>query len=104
MIDTPVRAQADGISRGPAGLDRDERVAALAHKIRSPLAAIWNAVHLLSYAQDEITVERARQMVIRQLEHLSQILDDSEVQRVNDGTEQVSAEAVSQPRTDAPVG
>ena len=100
MIVTPDLAQADGIPRGPARLDQDERVAALVHDVRSPLAAIWNAVHLLSFARDEATVERVRQMVIRQLEHLSHVLNDVEARRMNgDGLEQDSEVAVVLPRT-----
>ena len=89
MIVTPELAKAVGIPHG-----RDEHLAALVHGIRSPLAAIWNAVHLLTYARDEATVEKVRQMVARQLEHLSHVLDNAEAQRLNgEGPEQGSAAA-----------
>lgn len=88
-ITTPNPARSDGAPRKQVRPGPDDPVAALVHEVRSPLAAIWNAVHLLSLARDEATVEKVRQMITRQLEHLTQILDDGEVRRANGGPEQV---------------
>ena len=98
----PRPAQADGRRREQDRLGPGDAVAALVHEVRSPLAAIWNAVHLLSLARDEATVEKVRQMITRQLEHLSQILDDCDARRVNGGPEQVLADGDGRPRADAP--
>jgi nitrogen-specific signal transduction histidine kinase len=100
MIDTPGRAQADGVPREQCRLGPDDAVVALVHEVRSPLAAIWNAVHLLSLARDEATVEKVRQMITRQLEHLSQILDDCDARRAKGGPEQVLAVGDGRPRAD----
>lgn len=85
MIDTPTRTQTNGTPRRQDVLGPDERVAALVHQARSPLAAIWNAVHLLSLARDETTVDKARQLITRQLERLVQILDDRDAGRSSGG-------------------
>ena len=79
MIDTPDRTRANGTHHETVRPNRDELVALLAQEVRSPLTAIWNAVHMLSYARDDATVERVRQLVTRQVKHLSHVVDELEV-------------------------
>jgi signal transduction histidine kinase len=54
---------------------KDEFLAMLAHELRNPLAPIRNAVEILR-AEDPALRERARQMIGRQVDHLSRLVDD----------------------------
>jgi hypothetical protein len=80
MMHPPGPEQADGIPRG-----RDEALVVFIHEFRSSLAAIWNAVHLLTYARDEATIGQVRQMVTRQVERLTQMVDGIEAGRLSGG-------------------
>jgi signal transduction histidine kinase len=55
---------------------KDEFLAMLAHELRNPLAPIRNAVEILRVADDRAVRERAREMVGRQVQHLSRLVDD----------------------------
>ncbi len=62
---------------------KDEFLAMLAHELRNPLAPIRNAVEILRIAEDTAMRERARQLIGRQVEHLSRLVDDLlEVSRI----------------------
>jgi PAS domain S-box-containing protein len=56
---------------------KDEFLAMLAHELRNPLAPIRNAVQILKMpGADRSTVERARAMMERQVQHLVRLVDD----------------------------
>ncbi|HEX4330929.1 MAG TPA: response regulator [Usitatibacter sp.] len=62
---------------------KDEFLAMLAHELRNPLAPIRNAVEILRLSEDRATRERARELVGRQVGHLSRLVDDLlEVSRI----------------------
>jgi len=62
---------------------KDEFLAMLAHELRNPLAPIRNAVEILRLSEDRDTRERARELVGRQVRHLSRLVDDLlEVSRI----------------------
>jgi signal transduction histidine kinase/ActR/RegA family two-component response regulator len=66
---------------------KDEFLAMLGHELRNPLAAISNAVSVLGLTgMSGESVERARQVMKRQSQHLSRIVDDLlDVGRVHSG-------------------
>jgi signal transduction histidine kinase/CheY-like chemotaxis protein len=69
-----------------ANRSKDEFLSMLAHELRNPLAPIQNALHILQFQSDEETVARAREMMQRQIRHLSQIVNDLlEVSRLTRG-------------------
>ncbi len=56
---------------------KDEFFGALSHELRNPLAPIRNALHLLARAPDDpARAARAREVMARQLGHLSRLVDD----------------------------
>jgi signal transduction histidine kinase/CheY-like chemotaxis protein len=56
---------------------KDEFLATLAHELRNPLAPIRNSAHLLRTAPvGSPAVERAREMIERQVHHLVRLVDD----------------------------
>lgn len=55
---------------------KDQFIAMLAHELRNPLGPIRTAMQLLKRSPDESTVGRVREVVNRQVEHLSHIVDD----------------------------
>ena len=62
---------------------KDEFLAMLAHELRNPLAPIRNAVEILRVSPDRATRERARELILRQSEHLTRLVDDLlEVSRI----------------------
>ncbi len=54
---------------------KDEFIAVLGHELRNPLAPLVNGLELLDVANDG-TVERARTVMRRQVEHLIRLVDD----------------------------
>jgi signal transduction histidine kinase/ActR/RegA family two-component response regulator len=54
---------------------KDEFIAVLGHELRNPLAPLVNGLELLEIANGE-TVERARTVMRRQVEHLIRLVDD----------------------------
>ena len=62
---------------------KDEFLAMLAHELRNPLAPIRNAVEILRVSPDRATRERARELILRQSNHLTRLVDDLlEVSRI----------------------
>jgi signal transduction histidine kinase len=62
---------------------KDEFLAMLAHELRNPLAPIRNAVEILRLSDDRKVRERARELVGRQVQHLTRLVDDLlEVSRI----------------------
>ncbi|MEO6447564.1 MAG: ATP-binding protein [Gemmatimonadaceae bacterium] len=56
---------------------KDELLSMLAHELRSPLAPIRNVLHVLRVRPDEReVVERTREMMERQVQHMGRIVDD----------------------------
>jgi PAS domain S-box-containing protein len=66
---------------------KDEFLAMLSHELRSPLAPISNAVHLLRLRNtDDPLQQKARSIIERQLTHLTHLVDDlMEVSRITTG-------------------
>jgi PAS domain S-box-containing protein len=66
---------------------KDEFLAMLAHELRNPLAPIRNAVQILQLAgPKEPRLDRAREMIERQVKHLVRLVDDLlDVSRVSRG-------------------
>jgi signal transduction histidine kinase/CheY-like chemotaxis protein len=61
---------------------KDEFLAMLAHELRNPLAPILTAAHLLRVRSDEAeTVQRAREIIERQVRHEARLLDVSRITR-----------------------
>jgi signal transduction histidine kinase len=73
---------------------KDEFLAMLAHELRNPLAPIRNAVQVLRYkANEPATVEQMRQMIDRQVQHVTRIVDDLlDVSRIRRGKIRVRRE------------
>ncbi len=66
---------------------KDEFLAMLGHELRNPLAPVRNALHILQLRPGDIkTVEQVRQMMDRQITHMSHIIDDLlDVSRIRGG-------------------
>ena len=75
---------------------KDEFLAMLSHELRSPLAAIANAVELLSRSTSESEVrEQARGIIERKVAHLKHLVDDLlEVSRITTGRVQLREEPI----------
>ncbi|MDB5884165.1 MAG: chemotaxis protein methyltransferase CheR [Polaromonas sp.] len=71
-----------------ADRQKDEFLATLAHELRNPLAPIRSAVELIRQRQPaDAVVLRARNVIERQVSHLSRLVDDLlEVSRITMGT------------------
>ncbi len=70
-----------------AVVERDQFLAMLSHELRNPLSAILNGVSVLDHpAVNPETVRRARQVIRRQVDHMSKLLDDLlDVARITQG-------------------
>jgi signal transduction histidine kinase/CheY-like chemotaxis protein len=74
---------------------KDEFLAMLAHELRNPLAAIANAVQLLLRPGAEHLVDWCREVIDRQVKHLSRLLDDLlDVSRITRGKIQLRVRRV----------
>jgi PAS domain S-box-containing protein len=75
---------------------KDEFLATLAHELRNPLAPIRNALQILGLPRvDAETLERARAVLGRQVDHMVRLVDDLlDVSRVVSGKIELRAEAV----------
>ena len=72
---------------GLANQRKDEFLAMLAHELRNPLAPISTAAGLLKlFSQDEARVRNTSEIIARQVQHMSKLLDDLlDVSRVTRG-------------------
>ncbi len=75
---------------------KDEFLAMLSHELRSPLAPISNAVHLLRLRKNEEPLQqKARTIIERQLTQLTRLVDDlMEVSRITTGRVQLRHDRV----------
>jgi signal transduction histidine kinase len=75
---------------------KDEFLAMLAHELRNPLAPIRNAVYVMRLlGSDRPEVERARDVIDRQLQHLARLVDDLlDVSRITRGKIQLQLESI----------
>ena len=75
---------------------KDEFLATLAHELRNPLAPIRNSLQILKMPRlDQATVERSREMMERQVQHLVRLVDDLlDVSRVMRGKIELRKERV----------
>lgn len=66
---------------------KDEFLAMLGHELRNPLAPIRNAAHVLRLiGSDDPTVQQAREMIERQVTHMTRLVDDLlDVSRISRG-------------------
>ena len=73
---------------------KDEFFRILSHELRNPLAPIRNALHLLARAPDDpARAARAREVIERQIGHLSRLVDDLlDVTRITRGRIQLHRE------------
>src|SRR5690606_18794562 len=55
---------------------KDELLAMLAHELRNPTAALTTATELLGRLTSDETIDELRQMIERQLNHLTRLVDD----------------------------
>ena len=76
---------------------KDEFLAMLSHELRSPLAPIANAVHLLRLHKHEDQLQRqARAIIERQVSQLTRLVDDlMDVSRISTGRVQLRRELVT---------
>jgi signal transduction histidine kinase/CheY-like chemotaxis protein len=70
---------------------KSEFIAVLSHELRNPLAAMRNALHILDGTDHQpAQVERSRQILERQVHHLSMLVDDLlDVTRISRGKVQL---------------
>jgi PAS domain S-box-containing protein len=65
---------------------KDEFLAMLAHELRNPLSAVGNAVTVLRLSDDKENAAFARDVIDRQVRHLSRLIDDLlDVSRITSG-------------------
>lgn len=63
-------------ARREADRCKDEFLAILAHELRNPLAPIKNATEIMRMSRDDATLNRCRELIERQVEHLTHLVDD----------------------------
>ncbi|MBW3621858.1 MAG: response regulator [Armatimonadetes bacterium] len=75
---------------------KDEFLAMLGHELRNPLAPILNALHVMrSKGVDDATLKRARDIVDRQVKHITRLIDDLlDVSRITQGKVELRKETV----------
>jgi len=82
-----------------SGRMKDEFLATLAHELRNPLAPIRNAAHILKqHGPRDPEMVWARQVIDRQAEHLSRLVDDLlDVSRITRGKIELRRERIAVP-------
>jgi PAS domain S-box-containing protein len=86
---------------------KDEFLATLAHELRNPLAPISNGLQVLKWSLDPAQVSRTREVMERQLAHMTRLIDDLlDVSRISLGkielkNERLDLAAVLQSAVDA---
>lgn len=75
-FDITERKRAEAATRD-ADQRKDEFLAMLAHELRNPLAAMSSATQVMKHlARDNTSVQRPREVIERQLKHLTRLVDD----------------------------
>lgn len=76
---------------------KDEFIAILAHELRNPLAPIKNAVQILRQSgPDETTLAWSRDVIERQVDHLTQLVDDLlDISRISRGKIELQRELLA---------
>jgi signal transduction histidine kinase/ActR/RegA family two-component response regulator len=75
---------------------KDEFLAMLAHELRNPLSPIRNVAHILGRAPNVETVRRAGEMLTRQANHLTHLVDDLlDVARITHRRVELKREVIS---------
>ncbi|HSW18848.1 MAG TPA: ATP-binding protein [Ramlibacter sp.] len=75
---------------------KDDFLATLAHELRNPLAPVRYALALISPSADAARVNRARDVIDRQVRHLARLIDDLlDLARINRGQIPLRLTAVS---------
>ena len=90
------RAQVDGLREAAENANRakDEFLAMLGHELRNPLSPIVTALQLMKLQGPEGS-ERAREVIERQVTHLTRLVDDLlDVSRIARGKVELKAEVV----------
>ncbi len=79
-----------------ADRQKDEFLATLAHELRNPLAPIRSAVELIRrVAPSDVKIQRARDVIERQVVHLSRLVDDlMDVSRITLGNVRLQRETL----------
>jgi len=80
-----------------ADRSKNEFLALLAHELRNPLAPLRNAMQVLETpGADRATVERAQQMMRRQVQNMARLIDDLlDISRITQGKVQLRKEPVA---------
>jgi two-component system CheB/CheR fusion protein len=92
-LEEELRRRAESMSE--ADRRKDEFLAMLAHELRNPLAPILHAVELLGRG-DPALADHARQIIRRQSEHLTKLVDDLlDVSRITRGTVRLEVRRVA---------
>jgi PAS domain S-box-containing protein len=91
-LEEELRQRAEALTE--AARQKDEFLAMLAHELRNPLAPLLTGLHILRQPQTPTEArERARDMMERQLRHLSRLVDDLlDVSRIVHGKVQLRKE------------
>jgi PAS domain S-box-containing protein len=72
---------------------KDEFIATLAHELRNPLAPISNGLQVLKWSHDVSQAQRARDVMERQLQHMTRLIDDLlDVSRISLGKIELKSE------------
>ncbi|HEU5117967.1 MAG TPA: ATP-binding protein, partial [Isosphaeraceae bacterium] len=75
---------------------KDEFLAMLAHELRNPLASISNATQLFGTVETVQDLEWAKEVILRQIQHLSRLIDDLlDVSRITRGKIQLQEEEIA---------
>ena len=96
FLDITERRAAEEEVRG-AARRRERFLALLSHELRNPLAAVLNAVRLVSNGGGAVEIqEKARSVIERQGHHMARLLDDLlDVSRITSGKFELRKEQVS---------
>ncbi|MBT8144402.1 MAG: response regulator, partial [Gammaproteobacteria bacterium] len=103
-LDDGVTVQFDEVTQMRKAIDamhevdrrKDEFLATLAHELRNPLAPIRNGLQLLLKSPDEKDPRQLYEMMDRQAEHLTRLVNDlMEVSRINRGKVELRLEPIS---------
>lgn len=91
-----VRTRATSEALRLADRRKNEYLATLAHELRGPLAPISSAVQLMKVSSQRTTLDRAREVIERQVASLASLIDDlMDVGRISAGKIEIRQEPVN---------